>query len=98
MAFTLRTVVREKSGKVGVVIERRPLRAVTLNEAKREVDRGSWVRDGIELNGFEIFDDEGAYRGPTLIRREKRLYSVDLEPRGRLLWKGPKPKPWRGSG
>ena len=60
MAFTLRTVVREKSGKVGVVIERRPLRAVTLNEAKREVDRGSWVRDGIEPNGFEIVDDEGA--------------------------------------
>ncbi len=60
MAFTLRTVVREKSGKVGVVIERRPLRALTVNEAKREVDRGTWVRDGIEPNGFEIVNDEGA--------------------------------------
>ena len=59
MAFTLRTVVREKSGKVGVVIERQPLRALTVN-AKREVDRGTWVRDGIEPNGFEIVDDEGA--------------------------------------
>jgi hypothetical protein len=59
MAFTLRTVVREKSGKVGVVIERRPLRALTVNEARREVDRGTWGRDGIEPNGFEIVNDEG---------------------------------------
>jgi hypothetical protein len=28
MGFTLRTVVREKSGKVGVVIERRPRPAI----------------------------------------------------------------------
>ncbi len=57
MGFTLRTVVREATGKTGVVIERYRLRAHTLAEAKREVDRGTWVRDWIEPNGLEIVDD-----------------------------------------
>jgi len=39
MGFTLRTVVREASGRVGVILERWRLKALTLNEAKREVDR-----------------------------------------------------------
>jgi hypothetical protein len=60
MGFTLKTVVREASGTVGVVIERWRLRALTLDQAKREVDQGHWVRDGIEPNGFEIVDDEGS--------------------------------------
>src|SRR5689334_11573719 len=53
MKLTLRTVVRETTGRTGVVIARYSLRAQTLSEAKREVDRGSWVRDGIEPNSFE---------------------------------------------
>jgi len=60
MGFTLKTVVREASGTVGVVIERWRLRALTLDQAKREVDQGHWARDGIEPNGFEIVDDEGS--------------------------------------
>ena len=60
MGFTLKTVVREASGTVGVVIERWRLRALTLDQAKREVDHGTWVRGGIEPNGFEIVDDEGS--------------------------------------
>jgi hypothetical protein len=60
MGFTLKTVVREASGTVGVVIERWRLRALTLDQAKREVDRGHWLKDGIEPNGFEIVDDEGS--------------------------------------
>ena len=60
MGFTLKTVVREASGKVGVVLERWTLRALTLDQAKCEVDQGNWVRGGIEPNGFEIVDDEGS--------------------------------------
>jgi len=60
MGFMLRTVVREGTGKAGVVIERYRLRAHTLIEAKREVDRGNWVRGWIEPNGFEIVDDSEA--------------------------------------
>src|SRR4051795_2457081 len=60
MSFTLKTVVREASGHVGVVIERWRLRALTLDQAMREVDQGHWARDGIEPNGFEIVDDEGS--------------------------------------
>src|SRR3954452_24950662 len=60
MGFTLKTVVREASGTVGVVIERWRLRPLTLDQAKREVDQGHWARDGIEPNGFEIVDDEGS--------------------------------------
>jgi hypothetical protein len=74
MGFTLRTVVREATGKVGVVLERWRLRALTLDEAKREVDRGGWVRNGIEPNGFDIVDDEGS----TLARRpysKKSIYA-----------------------
>src|SRR3954451_14011537 len=56
MSFTLKTVVREASGTVGGGIERWRLSALTLDQAKREVDQGHWVRGGIEPNGFEIVD------------------------------------------
>jgi len=55
------------------VIERWTLRALTLDQAKREVDRGHWVTDGIEPNGFEIVDGEGS----VLVRRSYRGQHID---------------------
>ena len=73
LGLTLRTVVREATGKTGIVIERYALRAQTLAAAKREVDRGTWVqRNGITPNVFEIVDDSNTvlahrwYKGSNL--------------------------------
>ena len=62
-------------------IERWRLRALTLDQAKREVDRGHWIRGGIEPNGFEIVDDEGS----VLARRSyagRDIYAPWTETRG----------------
>ena len=75
MGFTLRTVVREATGKTGVVIARYSLRAQTLGEAKREVDRGNWVRDGIEPNSFEIVDDSDTVLAQRSYFQGKNLYT-----------------------
>lgn len=72
MAFILRTVVREATGKTGVVIERIVLGALTLADAKREADSRSWVLHGIEPNALEIIDGNGSivaqrsYRGKNV--------------------------------
>jgi hypothetical protein len=59
MAFTLRAVVREASGKVGLVIARWPLQAPSPDAARREVDRGRWETGGVEPNSYEIVDERG---------------------------------------
>jgi hypothetical protein len=59
MSFTLRAVVAEDRGNVGVVIERWTLKATRLVEAKSEVDRGNWPTEGLKPNVLEIIDDTG---------------------------------------
>ena len=59
MAFMLRAVVREASGKVGLVIARWSLQALSPDEARREVDRRRWETGGVEPNSYEIVDERG---------------------------------------
>jgi hypothetical protein len=72
MPFILRMVVLEASGKPGIILERRHLKARTLAEAKIEADSTPWSIDGIAPTGFEITDAEGAtvarrrYAGPNV--------------------------------
>jgi hypothetical protein len=58
--FTLRAVVREENGAIGVIVETSILRARDLGTAKIEADRGSRIAGGIMPNALEILDGSGA--------------------------------------
>ena len=65
MGFTLRMVVLGATGRPGIILETRRLKARTVEEAKLEADRSPWDIGEIQPTGFEIIDSDGV----TVARR-----------------------------
>jgi hypothetical protein len=59
MGFTLRMVVLEATGRPGIILETRRLKARTVEEAKVEADSSPWNIGEIQPTGFEILDGDG---------------------------------------
>jgi hypothetical protein len=57
--FTLRLVVLEATGRPGIILERRSLKARTLADAKAEADSQPRAAGDIQATAFEIIDDHG---------------------------------------
>jgi hypothetical protein len=72
MTFILRLVILETTGRPGIILDKRRLEAITVEDAKIEADRTPWKIGGIEPTSLEIVDSEGLtvarrrYAGPNL--------------------------------
>ena len=58
--FQLRAVVRESSGKTGLIVDSWPLRASTFEGAKVEADRRALDKLQAAPNALEIIDELGS--------------------------------------
>jgi hypothetical protein len=72
MTFILRLVILETTGRPGIILDKRRLKATAIGDAKLEADQTPWKIGGIEPTGLEIVDSAGMavarrrYAGPNL--------------------------------
>ena len=53
MTFILRLVILGTTGRPGIILDKRRLGAITVEDAKIEADRPPWKIGGIEPTGLE---------------------------------------------